>query len=110
MSILQTISALALVFGLLGALYWLSSRYSGRLGGVSSRKIKIVEKLPLGDRRSLLLVEIGQQSYLVGSTAHNISMIAPLEAEAEVLDSETSEEKSPAENGVSFKRVLEMIR
>ena len=110
MEILQIVSALALVFGLLAALYWFSNKYSGKLGGGPNRKIKIIEKQPLGDKRSLLLVEIGQQSFLLGSTTNNISMLTPVDASEKGDKSEASEETESKDKTVSFKRVLEMIR
>jgi flagellar biosynthetic protein FliO len=109
MDILQIISALTLVFGLLGALYWFSNHYSHKLGARSNRKIRVVEKLPLGEKRSLLLVEIGQQTYLVGSTAQNISMLAPLEMVEEQSEEDNSGEDEANANG-GFRKVLEMIR
>ena len=110
MEILQIISALALVFGLLGALYWLTNRYSGKFGSNSNRKIRLVEKLPLGDKRSLILVEIGQQSYLVGSTPQNISMLAPLEKEESICDQETPDEIENQVESSGFRRVLELMK
>jgi len=109
MDILQTISAVVLVFGLLGALYWFANRYGGRLNRISNRRIRIVEKMSLGDRRSLLLVEIGRRSYLLGSTSQSISLLAPLEEVVPVEEGEDADEKD-SNKQLSFKRALEMIR
>jgi flagellar biosynthetic protein FliO len=111
MQILETISALALVFGLLAGLYWISVHFKGKFGGNNSHRIHVTERVQLGDKRSLLLVQIGGRSYLLGATSNNISLLTPVEEE-DLPKADTDEAAGPEadQSDSSFMRVLEMIR
>jgi flagellar biogenesis protein FliO len=65
-SLLQTLVALAAVC----ALAYVAVRFGlGRLYRTASsgRRMRVVERLPLDGRRALLLVEVDERTYLVGS-------------------------------------------
>ena len=46
--------------------------------GVSDKNLKLIETLSMGDRRSVSLIEVASQRYLVGNTPNQISLIAAL--------------------------------
>ncbi len=80
MSTVQAIAGILLVFGLLALFYWMAYRYTGGRGfpGRSSR-IEILETRGIGDKRALLLVKVGSDTFLVGSTTHQISLLSPID-------------------------------
>lgn len=90
---LQSFVALSLVLGLLWVLYRLAQRFGGRIPGFAKpRRIQVMERSSLGDRRSLLLVSVAGQQFLVGSTPQNLSLLAKIEMQ-EAVGEETAREK-----------------
>lgn len=65
---------------ILGAAYYVT-RFLARKGlhPAKNKYLRIVETVPLGIDRSLLLVKVGEQYLLLGSTQKNISMLAQIE-------------------------------
>jgi flagellar biosynthetic protein FliO len=88
--LLQTVLALILVCALAYVVlkYGLKWLMRGRIR--SARLIDVVERVPLEGRRTLYVVRVGGQIYLVGATDASISLIAE-------LDSETVERRLAAE-------------
>jgi flagellar biogenesis protein FliO len=77
----QGLMALLIVAGLLGALVILARR--GTLGGLMRGKsgpIAVETVLPLGDRRSLLIVSVEGRRLLLGASPVNVSLVAELGA------------------------------
>ena len=109
---LQSITALALVLGLIGLFYCIAQRLVNRTGGgISKRRIKVVERVAVGDKRVLLLVQVGQQQLLLGATSNNISMLSPIDQE-ELIEELPDAEKSDEEPILrpSFRRLMESFR
>jgi len=108
----QAVSALALVLGLLGLFYYLVQRFNiGNSGGGSKRQIQVIERAPLGDKRSLLIVRVGQEQFLLGATSGTISLLSSIECESS--GSAANAEVEPSDNPVSkisFRKILEAIR
>ncbi len=77
----ESLLALFFVLGLVWILYRIYLRFNGRLPSMlrPSKRIKIVERAALGDKRNLLLVEVGEERFLLGSTPGNVSLVARLE-------------------------------
>ena len=46
----------------------------------ADRSLRLCETLPLGERRCLLLVQCEQRRYLIGSTAHMLTLIERLDS------------------------------
>ena len=68
--------------GIVLVLAWLALRFlAGRMSlpGMRGKSIRIVETAPLGPRRSLHIVEVGEKIFLVGSSEGGISLIATLD-------------------------------
>jgi flagellar protein FliO/FliZ len=76
---LQSFLAVLLVLGLVGALAW-----TARRGGMASIKkrgpISIETAVPLGERRSLVIVSVEGRRLLLGLTPAQVSMVAELRA------------------------------
>jgi flagellar biosynthetic protein FliO len=49
-------------------------------GGAPDRVLRVIETLPMGDKRSIALVQVGGRRYLVGNTTHQINILSELGA------------------------------
>jgi flagellar protein FliO/FliZ len=104
------------LFALVLLLAWLSTRVVGtRMGGYArGRMIRVLEHVPAGRDRTLLLVEMGGKVYLIGATADRINLLDAIsdpEAVARLL------EQAPADQNPlgfalpsSFRDVFEKLR
>ncbi len=54
--------------------------------GAKRKQMKLVESLPLGNRRQLLLIDCGNQRYLVGAGADSVGSILAMERGAATGD------------------------
>jgi flagellar protein FliO/FliZ len=73
----QSLLAVLLVLGLLGALAWLARR--GVFRSLNTRgPVAIETAVPLGDRRSLVIVKVEGRRLLLGLTPAQVSMVAEL--------------------------------
>lgn len=73
--VVKTIIGMIVVIGIIVALAWLVRRM-GRMNGLLSGEIKIVSSLSLGTREKLVLVQVGEEQFLLGATAQQINRIA----------------------------------
>ncbi len=104
---LQVLSALALVFGLLGLLYWMSARYGNRRLRGGSRRIEVLERRPLGDKSQLVLVQVGGETFLLGATSQSVTLLSQVDPEPQPAAGE------PAEGGDQrrdFRSWLELVK
>jgi flagellar biosynthetic protein FliO len=74
----QSFAAVLIVLALVGLLAWLARR--GTLGalGRKGRFIEVETAVPLGERRSLVVVAVEGRRLLLGLTPTHISMVAEL--------------------------------
>jgi flagellar biosynthetic protein FliO len=76
-SLLQTLFALIVVLGVLGALAWFLKRYGPKaMGGTAN--LRVVGSLNLGGRERLLVVEIGNQWIVVGASPGRVNALATM--------------------------------
>lgn len=73
---LEFIKALFLFMVVLG-LVWVTTRFVGlRMSGTGSGKVlRVLEHIPAGRDRSIMLLEVGGKVYLVGSTGEHINLL-----------------------------------
>jgi flagellar biosynthetic protein FliO len=113
MDVLQTISGIALVFGLLALFYWVAHRLNsqGRLGGCRGR-IQVVERMSLGDKKFLFLVRVAEETILIGATPHTISVLAPVNPEPREEEEGEEEVGSTSDRPLlpSFKALMGILR
>jgi flagellar biosynthetic protein FliO len=76
-SLLQTLFALIVVLGVLGALAWFLKRYGPKAMG-GSANLRVVGSLNLGGRERLLVVEIGNQWVVVGASPGRVNALATM--------------------------------
>jgi flagellar biosynthetic protein FliO len=75
---LQSFTAVLIVLGLVAALAWLARR--GAFQGLrpGSKSMSIETAMPLGERRSLVIVAVEGRRLLLGLTPTSVSMVAEL--------------------------------
>lgn len=67
---------------ILGAAYYVTRFLAGRgLKQASNKNLKVIESISLGLDKSLLLVKVGEQYLLLGSTQRNITMLSEIAPE-----------------------------
>ncbi len=74
----QSFAAVLIVLALVGVLAWLARRGSLGALGRKGRIIEIETAVPLGERRSLVIVAIEGRRLLLGLTPGSVSMVAEL--------------------------------
>jgi flagellar protein FliO/FliZ len=74
----RSLLAIVVVFGLLGALAWAARR--GRLGFFTRQpsQVRVEATVPLGERRSLMVVTIEGRRLLLGLTPMQVSLVTEL--------------------------------
>jgi len=79
-SLIRTIGALGLVISLIVIGFWGARRYAPHLFNrqPGEHRMKVVETLPMGDKRSIALVQVDDSYFLVGNTSSQISLLARL--------------------------------
>ncbi|PLX84486.1 MAG: flagellar biosynthetic protein FliO [Desulfuromonas sp.] len=77
-SSLKLIAALGVVLGIILILYWVGRRGVGFLPSAKGGIIKVVEMRPLGAKRSLCLVEVRGEEFLLGLGGDRVELLSPL--------------------------------
>ncbi len=72
----KTLASVAVVLTLGAAAIYVSKKFTGKLGNIQGKKIKIVETTHLGQRKMLHLIKVGNQQLLIGSTNERLTMLA----------------------------------
>lgn len=78
--VFRTLGGMGLVVSLIAAAYFAARKYAPKYFGKSmgEKNLRIVETLSMGDRRSVSLIEVANQRFLIGHTSHQINLIATL--------------------------------
>jgi flagellar protein FliO/FliZ len=99
---IQSLFAVVVVLGLVAALAWLLRR--GGFGALrpGSRNITVETAVPLGERRSLVIVAVEGRRLLLGMTPGQISMVTELDAVAAAPETPAG----PGASGQSFEQLL----
>jgi flagellar protein FliO/FliZ len=80
-SILAVVIALAFVLGLAWGVIWLLKKVQDKQLGVvegagEARAIKFLRSMPLGQRERVALIEVGDETMLLGVTGGSITLLA----------------------------------
>ncbi len=74
--IVKTVVYLALVLGLIYIIYFLLLKFKGRVAEKKNlNNLKIISSLNLGNKKSILLIEVNKELFLVGVSHSNIQVI-----------------------------------
>ncbi len=78
--IARTIGGLGLVVCVMIGAYFAARKFAPRYftKAGSDRNLKVIETLAMGDRRSISLIEVANNRFLVGNTPHQINLLAAL--------------------------------
>jgi flagellar biogenesis protein FliO len=105
------------LFGLVLVLAWLSTRLVGYRMGLAARgrMVRVLEQVPAGRERMIMLLEVGGRVYLVGSTSEQISLIDAIDDPAVIerlLAHAPAAEATPLQTmlPVSFRDLLAKVR
>ncbi|MDW6001507.1 flagellar biosynthetic protein FliO [Vibrio mangrovi] len=79
MSILTTFGALIFVVAFILILAFLLKKMRLPALGGSQKDLMVIRQLPIGTKEKLLVVQVGEEQFLVGATAHSIRLISKLE-------------------------------
>jgi flagellar protein FliO/FliZ len=74
----NTLLAVVIVLGLVGALAWLARRGSFAGLKAAARVVSVETAVPLGERRSLVVVAVEGRRLLLGLTPGQISLVTEL--------------------------------
>jgi flagellar protein FliO/FliZ len=99
--------ALAVVIGLILLVTWLMKVTMGRrfsFGG--SGMLQVVASVPLGDRRFISVLRVGERYYLVGISSAEISLLSTLDPD----EIKPYLEKSPQQGEGGFAGLLRRLR
>lgn len=90
-------TAISVLAALLLFLLWLSKRVQSGFGmGRSNRCLQVVDRLPVGEKRAILLVRVRDREILIGSTPASISTLFELdELPAPAASAQEGESRSP---------------
>lgn len=79
--------------------FWVRRRWGGVKPGSDGRRLRIIETIGLGPQRQVHVIAVGDRHYLIGATAHTVTLLAPLDegvSEGQILDNGTM---GPTEKG-----------
>ncbi len=110
--LLRTVGGLGLVLCLMVALYFGARKYFPQYfqKAPSEQNLKILETLSMGDRRSIALIQVADQRFLIGNTQHGINLLTTISGSTP-LTPEINEPPRPSQrkngSGNSFKNLFE---
>ncbi len=76
----RAIGGLGIVLCLIAAGYFAVRKFAPQYftKSASERNLKVIETLSMGDRRSISIIQVANNKYLVGNTAHQINLLTAL--------------------------------
>ena len=107
-ALIQMVAALALVLGIILLFYYVSNRWLRPHGAArgAERHIRLVETRYLAPKKSLVLVEVGGEFLLLGSSGDNLSFIKQIDILEEI---EVVEEEDGLPRASRFQGKLEAV-
>jgi len=113
--VLRTLGGLGLVLCLMTGGYFVAKKIAPRYfaKSASEKSLKVIETLPMGDKRTISMIEVGDSRFLVGITPHQINLLAALpEPLSAVSESEalpvTSKRTGLNESMTPFRNLFEV--
>ena len=75
----------------------------------AERNLKVIETMPVGEKRSISLIQVGEKSFLIGNTPHQITLLSALDNSFSlVTEAEKRSAAEPLRNAVNpFRRFYE---
>jgi flagellar biosynthetic protein FliO len=111
----RTVGGMGLVVCLMIGIYFAVKKIAPKYfpGAVSAKNMKIVETLSMGDRRSISVIEVANNRFLIGNTAHQINLLTALPETISLVphpdeSSSHSNEKTGSRSIGSFRNLFEV--
>jgi flagellar biosynthetic protein FliO len=78
--VFRTLGGLGLVVCLMIAAYFAAKKFAPRYfnKGVAERNLRVIETLSVGDKRSISMIEVGNNRFLIGNTPNQINLLMAL--------------------------------
>ena len=92
---MNTFLATLIVFALMAALAWLVRRGPLARFAASGKPVAVETAIPLGERRSLVIVSVEGRRLLLGLTSSNISLVTELQARQDTCQLPTPNAQLP---------------
>jgi flagellar biogenesis protein FliO len=106
LSLLRMLGGLGVVLGLLAGALWLVRRYDlklpGRVAGGATRRLELIEKLPIDSRRSIALIRRDGREHLI-----LLAPEGPLVVESAILRDEVDRVAEEARKEAELERAAE---
>ncbi|HPX60163.1 MAG TPA: flagellar biosynthetic protein FliO [Deltaproteobacteria bacterium] len=97
-SFLQMVAALAIVVGLILLTRHFAARFAGgKISGLSSRHIRLIETRYLAPRKSLILIEVGGEYLLLASSDDRLTLLKQVDFMEEI---DVVEEEGAIRSGI----------
>lgn len=114
--VLRTLGGMGVVVSLIAAAYFAARKYAPKYFGktMGEKNLRIVESLSMGDRRSVSLIEVANQRFLIGHTPHQINLLATLPDSVSLVsepEEQAADSPSPTlrkEPRAPFRRLFEV--
>jgi flagellar biosynthetic protein FliO len=110
----RAVGGLGVVLCLMVALYLGARKFFPHYfkKSVSEQNLKILETLPMGDRRSIALIEVAEKRFLIGNTQQQINLLTEIEESVPLASpfqapSGISKKEEIKESEDSFKNLFE---
>ncbi|MHB8231579.1 MAG: FliO/MopB family protein [bacterium] len=98
--VVKTAVYLSLIIGLIYAVYFLMNKFKNRVSVKEKlNNLKIVSSINLGNKKSILLIEVNKEFFLVGASQSNIQVIGHLKGNAGNAENAPSKAAADADAG-----------
>jgi flagellar biosynthetic protein FliO len=115
LDMIRTIGGFGIVVCLMIVAYFAARKFAPRYfsKGASAKNLKVVETLSMGDKRSISIIEVANNRFLVGNTLHQINLLAALSEPVSFVSKpeplpEISQDSTPNESGSPFRNLFEV--
>jgi flagellar biosynthetic protein FliO len=116
-SVLRTVGGLGLVLTLIVGGYFAIRKFAPQYfaKSVSGQNMRVIETLPMGDRRSISLIEVANSRFLVGNTPQQINLILTLPDSLSLVSETEAVPPIPkpapiTESGLQFRKMYDFER
>jgi flagellar biosynthetic protein FliO len=99
--VLRTLGGMGLVLCLMIGIYFAAKKFAPRYFTrvAAERNLKVIETLPMGDRRSISMIEVDGNRFLVGNTPQQINLLAALPEPKSSISEPDALPANPKEKG-----------
>jgi flagellar biosynthetic protein FliO len=99
-SVFRTLGGMGIVLCLMIGAYYAARKFAPQyfLKKPSEKNLQVIETLSMGDRRSISLIEVAGNRFLIGNTPHQINLLAALPEPISLVSEPEAISANPKEN------------